>query len=135
MLAQVIDLILQFAILAMVIIGFVYTRKKKYHWHGTLMAVGFSMILVSFLLVMVPSLVMNYMTFTDPNAIVFDASSIVHIPFGITGLFLGAYLVYKWARNDFKPNNMKGKLLMRATAASWAANVIIGAVIFFTMPS
>jgi hypothetical protein len=30
---------------------------------------------------------------------------------------------------------MKAKFLMRATMVSWIANVLIGAVICFTMPS
>jgi uncharacterized membrane protein YozB (DUF420 family) len=132
---QTIDLILEIGILVMTIGGYMAFRAKRYNWHGQLMALGFAMILVSFLLVMVPSLLMNYMTFLDPATGVFDAASIVHIPFGILGLGLGALLVIKWARNDYNVNNMKAPWLMRATMVSWVANVVLGAAIYFTMPS
>jgi uncharacterized membrane protein YozB (DUF420 family) len=135
MLSQTIDLVLQFGILLMTVIGFLSFKKKKLQWHAELMTIAFAMILVSFLLVMLPSLVMSYMTFGNPSSVVFDVSSIIHIPFGIIGLGLGAYLVIRWARNDYIVNNMKAKFLMRATMVSWIANVLIGAVIYFTMPS
>ena len=99
------------------------------------MAIGFAMLIVSFLLVMVPSLLMTYTNFLDPKTVVFDAASIVHIPLGIVGLGLGGVLVAKWARNDYRPADSKATWLMRTTAVSWVGNVLLGAVIFFTVPS
>ena len=48
---------------------------------------------------------------------------------------LGGVLVAKWARNDHRLANMKATWLMRTTAVSWVGNVLLGAVIFFTVPS
>jgi uncharacterized membrane protein YozB (DUF420 family) len=135
MLSQTINLVLQFGILIMTFAGYLAFRKRKLSWHGQLMTISFSMILVSFLLVMVPSLIMNYMTFNNPKSLVFDWTSIIHIPFGILGMGLGALLVIRWARNEYKFNKMKSPLLMRATMVSWVANVVLGAAIYFTMPS
>lgn len=134
-LTQTIDLGLQIGIILMVVIGYIFFRNKKYNWHAQLMTIGFFMIITSFLLVMIPSLLMTYTTFSDPNTVVFDTSSILHIPFGIAGLVLGGFLVIRWARNDYKLNNMKAKWLMRSTAVVWVVNILFGAAIYFTMPS
>jgi len=96
---------------------------------------GFAMILISFLLVMIPSLWMNYSTFLDPATVVFDTASIIHIPIGAAEMALGAVLVIRWARNDFKLTNMKAKWLMRSTMVTWVSSVLIGVAIYFTMPS
>ncbi len=132
---QILDLSIQFTLLILVIIGYIYFRKKKFNWHAQLMTIGFFMILVSFLLVMVPSLLLTYNTFLDPATAVFDAASIIHIPLGTAGLIIGGILVARWARNDYKLTNMKAKWLMRSAAVLWISNVVLGAVIFFTMSS
>jgi len=134
-LSQTIDLIIQISILLIIIIGILFFRIKKYNWHAQLMAISFFMILVSFLLIMLPALLMTYMTFLEPSTVVFDTASIVHIPLGIAGLALGGFLVIRWARNEFRLNNMKASWLMRSTAVLWVANVILGATVYFTMSS
>jgi len=134
-LTQVMNLAIEIGILVLTVVGYLAFRRKRYNWHGQLMTIGFAMIVVSFLLVMVPSLLMTYTTFLDPKTVVFDAASIVHIPFGIGGLGLGGVLVARWARNDYSLANMKAPWLMRTTAVSWVGNVLLGAVIFLTMPS
>ena len=135
MMSQTFDLVLQVGVLIMTAVGFYTFKKRKLQWHAQLMTISLSMIITSFILVMLPSLIMNYMTFLNKKTVVFDASSIIHIPFGIIGLFLGVYLVARWARNEYKFINMKATLLMRLTMFSWIANIVLGAIIYFTMPS
>jgi len=132
---QVINLALEVGILLMAGLGYYFFRARKYHWHAQLMTIGFAMIVVSFLLVMLPSLLMTYMTFLDPATVVFDTASLLHIPLGILGMALGAFLVIRWAQNDYRLNDMKAAWTMRATMVTWVANVLLGAAIFFTMPS
>jgi hypothetical protein len=132
---QTIDLVLGFVILMITFAAYYTFKIKKYSLHGHLMSIGFVMLIVSFLLVMLPSFATNYKTFLNPDTKVFDVASIIHIPFGMAGLGLGGFLVIKWARNDFKLNKMKAPFLMRITIISWISNVILGAIIFFTMPS
>jgi len=134
-LTQTINLGIQIVILLFVIAAYFYARNQKFIWHAEFVTMGFVMILISFLLVMVPSLLMNYNTFLDPNTVVFDIASIVHIPLGIAVTVLGAILVIRWARNDYSLDNMKATLLMRATIVTWAASVLTGAAIYFSMPS
>jgi hypothetical protein len=133
--AQTINLGFQIGIFVLVIVGYVLFRKKKFIWHAQLMTIGFAMMIMSFLLVMLPSLWMSYTSFLDPTTFVFDTASIVHIPVGILGMVLGVFLVIRWARNDYKLTNMKAKWLMRAASVTWAANVVLGATIYFTMSS
>ena len=133
--SQTIDLILQFGILIMTVVGFYTFKKRKLLWHAQLMTIALAMIVTSFLLVMLPSLLMSFMTFNNPSTLVFDWTSIIHIPFGILGLFLGAFLVFRWARNEYQIKNMKATFLMRATMFSWVINIILGTAIYFTMPS
>lgn len=132
---QTINLAIEVVILVLTIAGYWAFRRGRYNWHGQLMVIGFAMPLVSFLLVMVPSLLVTYTTFTDPRTVVFDAASIVHIPLGVVGMGLGGLLVAKWARNDYRLANMKATWLMRTTAVSWVGNVLLGSLIFLTMPS
>jgi uncharacterized membrane protein YozB (DUF420 family) len=134
-LTQTINLGIHIGILLFVIVGYLYVRKQKIIWHAQIITISFAMILISFLLVMIPSLVMNYNTFLDPATVMFDIASIVHIPLGIAVTVLGAILVIRWARNDYRVENMKATLLMRVTLINWAASVLTGAVIYFTMPS
>jgi uncharacterized membrane protein YozB (DUF420 family) len=134
-LSQILDLVLQASIFIMVWVGYIFFRKKKYIWHAQLMTIAFFMILVSFLLVMLPSLIMTYNTFLDPATTMFDTSSIIHIPLGTAGLLTGGFLVVRWARNDFTLTHIKAPRLMWSTAILWTSNVVIGAIIFFTMSS
>ena len=134
-LTQTINLGIHIGILLFVIIGYLFVRKRKFFWHAQLNTIGFAMILISLLLVMTPSLLMNYNTFLDPATVMFDMASIVHLPLGILVMVLGSILVIRWARNDYRFDNMKATLMMRATLVSWAASVITGAVIYFSMPS
>ena len=130
-----VNLCLQLGILVLLLVGYGFFRMKKYLWHAQVMMVSFFMILASFLVAMLPSLLVNYSTFLDPSTVVFDTASIVHIPIGIAGFALGSYLVARWARNGFRTTNMKATWLMRSTMALWIASIAIGIVIYFTMPS
>ncbi len=134
-LAQTINLGIHIVILLLVIVGYAFFKKRKFIWHAQMMTVGFIVILISFFLVMIPSLIMNYNTFLDPATVLFDTASIVHIPIGTAGIVMGAFLVIRWARNDYRLDNMKSTGLMRATLVNWIANVLIGATIYFSMPS
>jgi len=130
-----VNLCLQLGILVLLLVGYGFFRMKKYLWHAQVMMVSFFMILASFLVAMLPSLLVNYSTFLDPSTVVFDTASIVHIPIGIAGFTLGSYLVARWVRNGFRTTNMKATGLMRSTMALWIASIAIGIVIYFTMPS
>jgi hypothetical protein len=132
---QIMDLGILAGLAILTVVGYLAFRKKNYLWHGQLMTIGVVITVTTFLLVMLPSLLMTYTTFLDPATSFFDAVSLIHIPLGILGLGLGAYLVYRWAKNGYKVANMKAPVLMRATAVTWIANVVVGAMIFFSMPS
>ncbi len=134
-LSQILDLVLGLVVVALTVAAYVAYRRRNYQWHAQLMTIGLSLIIASFLLVMLPALAMTYMTFNTPGAPVFDTASIVHIPLGIMGLGLGGWLMARWARNGYRLSNMKATWPMRITMATWIANVILGAAIFFTMPS
>jgi uncharacterized membrane protein YozB (DUF420 family) len=134
-LAQTLDLGIQLGVLVMITAGFLFFRRKKYLWHAQILTMAFFMIVTSFLLVMVQSLSVTYATFLDQQTVVFDTVSMAHIPFGIAGLILGGFLVGRWARNNFSLRDMKAPRLMRATLSLWVINIVLGAVIYITMPS
>lgn len=134
-LAQVIDLTVQITVLVLVIMAYGMFRRKNFLWHAQVMTIAFVVILTSFLLIMVQSFVITFQTFTTSGTVGFDVASLAHVPFGAAGLILGGYLVVRWARNNFSLQNMKAPRLMRATLVLWVVNIVLGAVIFFTMPS
>jgi hypothetical protein len=132
---QTMDLVILAGLAMLTVVGYLAFRKKSYLWHGQLMTIGVVITVMTFLLVMLPGLLMTYTTLLDPATAFFDAVSLIHIPLGMLGLGLGAYLVLRWAKNGYKLANMKATGLMRATAVAWIANVAVGAMIFFSMPS
>jgi uncharacterized membrane protein YozB (DUF420 family) len=134
-LAQTINLSLQLVILCLILIAYAFFRRKQYRKHAQTLTAVYFMIVLSFLLVMVLSLFQTYQTFTEPTTLAFDVASMAHIPFGIAGLALGGWLIGRWAYNDFSLKEIKAPRLMRATFSMWIITIVLGIVVFYSMPS
>jgi uncharacterized membrane protein YozB (DUF420 family) len=132
---QTINLAVQLILLLFLGVGYYAFRGRQYKRHARLMTLAWAINIASFLLIMTPSLMMNAGTFLIPPIIFFDVVSIAHIPLGATALLLSTYLVARWAFNSGRTNGCVGKWPMRATMLTWTASIVIGAAIYFTMPS
>jgi cbb3-type cytochrome oxidase subunit 3 len=132
---QTINLVVQLFMLFILGIAYYAFRSRRYLRHAKLMTFGWAVNIASFLLIMVPSLMMNAGTFLVPPIIFFDVMSIVHIPIGAAAMLLSTILVVRWAFNAGKVKGCMGKWPMRATMITWAASIVIGVSIYLTMPS
>jgi hypothetical protein len=99
------------------------------------MTLAWAVNIASFLLIMVPSLMVNANTFLVPPIVFFDVVSIVHIPIGAAAMLLSTFLVVRWALNSGQVSGCIAKWAMRTTMIAWVVSIVIGASIYFTMPS
>ena len=124
-----IDLILQFVVLAVLLVG-VYGRKRHVKRHTGFMAAAALLQLATFLEFMGPALLNNFFSFfikelTTPLVIVF----LIHAFTGTVTLVLGFGLILAWAT---QANNIascfRRKRLMLYTAIIWTISVALGIV-------
>lgn len=91
-----INLLLQFLIIIFLTIGFTVARKTNYVDHGKFMSIAVSLNVLSFLFVMLPSLIEGAGAFvstpTNPGVII----SAIHLLVGGYALASGIYFVYRW---------------------------------------
>jgi uncharacterized membrane protein len=131
MLIAQVNLGLQIAILAIILISYIAKRKAKFLLHGTLMLVGVIMNLVSFLVVMGPSLLSFDIIRTQP----LNKSSLIALTHGIIGgiaLVSGVLIVAFWHLQSSTKDCVKRKKLMKITIVLWATALVLG-IWFYTI--
>jgi|WetSurMetagenome_2_1015567.scaffolds.fasta_scaffold21363_5 uncharacterized membrane protein YozB (DUF420 family) len=121
-----IDLILQFVVLALLLVGLI-GRKRKVHWHVGVMAAAALLELGTFLDFMGPAFVNNLnffmMELTMPLVIVF----LIHAFTGTVTLVLGFGLILAWAtQSNSIASCYRRKRLMRYTTIIWTISVALG---------
>ncbi len=120
-----------FVALGLAIVGFGYGRlksKEGLQMHRWIMSGAVILTIVATLLVMVPSLYLYYLV---PEVDVFSGFSILQIIHSIAGiptLILSILFV-------FNRLPQPTKTWMRITAALWILGIVLGAVVYYTMPS
>ena len=122
--AQV-NLGLQITILTIILIGYILKRKAKFFLHGTSMLVGVVLNLISFLLVMGPSLFSFEIIRTQPLNEV-SLIALTHGIIGGTALVSGALIVASWHLQSSTKNCVKRKKLMRMTIVLWTIALVLG---------
>ncbi|TET27611.1 MAG: DUF420 domain-containing protein [Candidatus Bathyarchaeum sp.] len=122
-----INLILQIVMFLIIVIGLVYKSKRKFKRHGELMGIAVILHVLSFLLVMGPSLYENYDFFTTATSNVGVQTTWIHAIPGAIAMILGIVLVGAWA---LRPSNIaacrRRKRLMDITVLFWFISLIFG---------
>lgn len=131
-----IDIIVQLIILAMLIAGFAFLRRKRgLTAHGILFAVATLLNLGAIVVRMVPA----FLDEVQGVPIVMTASfalMMVHMVIGTVAEALALFIVARWAWNKFTPKGcyskgFMGKGLMNTTFAAWLISLVIGLVLYF----
>jgi uncharacterized membrane protein YozB (DUF420 family) len=125
MLIAQVNLGLQIAILAIILIGYILKRKAKFFLHGTSMLIGVVLNFISFLVVMGPSLLSFEIIWTQP----LNKASLIALTHGIIGgtaLVSGALIVAFWHLQSSTKNCVKRKKLMRITIVLWTMALVLG---------
>jgi len=125
-----VNLVLQLALLALLLVGRMRVKEKNYALHGRLMAVAVALNAASIVIVMLPSLLLGLgfiATYpTDPVSI----TTIIHAILGAAAELSGIYLVLKWRFTKNIAECMKNKRLMIPTMALWTVTVILGVIMY-----
>jgi uncharacterized membrane protein YozB (DUF420 family) len=127
-----INLALQIATMALLVVSIVLKRKSKLFADGTAMLVAVILNTVSFLLIMGPSL-LNLEQFVVEQPL--DRLSMValaHAAFGSVAEILGIWIVASWHLQASTQNCTGKKKLMRVTFLLWEIALILG-VLFYVL--
>jgi uncharacterized membrane protein YozB (DUF420 family) len=129
MLIAQVNLGLQIAILAIIFIGYILKRRGNFFLHGTLMLVGVVLNIVSFLVVMGPSLLSFEIIRTQP----LHEYSLITLTHGIVGgvaLVMGVVIVALWHFQSSTKDCIKRKRLMKPTIVLWTTALILGIYLY-----
>ena len=125
-----INLIIQIVLIILLIVG--YTQKRNWKYHGIVMGLGTITMIITVLLIMLPSLIANWLVLvsfpTSPGSLV----TIVHAVFGSIALAAGlTYTVrflYYSTRN--KPLTCGTRTQMRIQLTIWLLAFVFGLIFY-----
>jgi uncharacterized membrane protein YozB (DUF420 family) len=122
-----INLILQIVMFLIIVIGLFYKNKRKFKIHGGIMGIAVILHILSFLLIMGPSLYENYDFFTTDTSELGVQTTWIHAVPGAIAMIMGIILVGAWA---LRPSNIAAcsrmKRLMDITTLLWLISLIFG---------
>jgi uncharacterized membrane protein YozB (DUF420 family) len=122
---------LMFVALGLAIIGFGYARIKNKEFlqlHRWIMSGAIILTMVAIFFVMFPSLYIYYVSPSNNFSSPFSILQIIHSVIGVPPAILTVMYLF----NDLpKPT----KKWMKITAALWILSIVMGAVVYYTMPS
>ena len=120
------NLILQIVLVALLIWGRTHAKGGKYRNHGSFMAVAVALNIISFLLVMGPSMSLGWGIVvsqpTNPGVII----SVIHAIGGGFALLSGIYFVISWRFADTFTRCMGRRTWMIATIGLWLLSTLTG---------
>jgi uncharacterized membrane protein YozB (DUF420 family) len=122
---------LMFVALGLAILGIGYARiktKESMQLHRWVMSSSVILVLIATGFVMVPSLFLYYIGLNNSVTSGFSVLQIVHSGIGVPATILGLMYVF----NDLPQPTKKW---MRIAAVLWIASIVLGAVVYYTMPS
>jgi LPXTG-motif cell wall-anchored protein len=124
---QYANIIVQFGILLLLVLGLVFKKKRKYIWHGDIMLLAVIINALLLLSHMGPSLI--YLP-DEPTFV--TVLGIIHAAIGAVAEFLGAWIVVKWWASDsseIKYCTTK-RNLMQKTLILWVTALGLGLIFY-----
>ncbi len=122
---------LMFVALGLAILGIGYARiktKESFQLHRWVMSGAVVLTVIAIFFVMFPSLFIYYTTMSNSVSSGFSILQIVHSVEGVPAVGLSVMYLF----NDLpKPT----KKWMRITAVLWIVSIVLGAAVYYTMPS
>jgi uncharacterized membrane protein YozB (DUF420 family) len=108
-----------------VLIGFFLKSKRRNYLHGAFMFVAVVLNIVSFALVMGPSILGFEIIVVQPLSYV-SVIAVVHGVIGGIALISGAMLAFSWRLQRSFKNCLKRKKMMRPTMILWILALLFG---------
>jgi uncharacterized membrane protein YozB (DUF420 family) len=128
-----INLVFQFAMLALLGLGMVLKRRKKLFAHGSTMLVALILNAFSFLLVMGPSLLNLEQLLVEQPLDRLSMVTMAHAAFGSAAEILGIWVVASWHLQASTRNCAGKKKLMRVTFLLWGISLIMGVLLYMLL--
>ena len=130
-----INLVLQVVIVAILATGLLIKRRARFLIHGLMMATGVALNVVSFLLVMGPSLYSLALGGSLFRNLPSDASLavVLHAGFGSVSEILGIWIVVSWGFKQNFQSCMRRRKAMRVTFLLWSTSLLLGIVSFMLL--
>ena len=127
-----INLVLQVVIMAIFVTSYLVKRRGKFLQHGVMMVVGVALSMVSFLLVMGPSLYSLGISRSLFGNLPFNTSVtvVLHASFGSVAEILSLWIVVSWRFKLDYQLCAKRKRVMRVTFLLWLTSLLLGTALF-----
>ena len=122
---------LMFVALGLVILGIGYARiktKESLQLHRWVMSGAVVLTVTAIFFVMFPSLFIYYTTISNNALSGFSILQLVHSAEGVPAVILSAMYLF----NDLPQPTRKW---MKITAVLWIVSIVLGAAVYYTMPS
>ena len=122
---------LMFVALGLAILGIGYARiktKESLQLHRWVMSGAVVLTIVAIFFVMFPSLFIYYTTMSNSVLSGFSILQIAHSAEGVPAVILSVMYLF----NDLPQPTKKW---MKITAVLWIVSIVLGAVVYYTMPS
>jgi len=121
-----INLVFQIVILLLLSASFRLMKRGKFVEHGTAMLVAVILNVISFSLVMGPSLVSLGATIRDYPLNQLSIVSLTHASLGGVALILGIWIVASWHRQPPNQSCQRKRKFMRLTFVLWFVALLLG---------
>ena len=128
-LSSELSMILQLLSIAVLVIGFIVVKQKKYKMHGSSMFAAGVLNILSVFTVMIP-VAFRLLDTSIPG---FNLLFRSHILLGIVVIVLAGYILVDWRFQNPGPTCFQRKKWMLGLSLGWMAQVIIGILLFLRL--
>jgi uncharacterized membrane protein YozB (DUF420 family) len=127
-----VNAMLQLIILVLLVVGIGMKWRKKFSLHGMILLVAVILNLVSFVLIMLPSLLRTEIIITQPLQAV-SIVTLIHSSVGLVVMILGMWVVASWRLQSSMKICFKNKKLMRLTSMLWLVVLLVGFLLYYLL--
>jgi uncharacterized membrane protein YozB (DUF420 family) len=124
------NLVFQIVVLVLLFVSLSLKQRRKYLAHGMTMSIAVVLNALSFLLMMLPSLLNMEIVKTEPFRSV-SIAAIAHASLGVVAVFLALWLVASWHFQSSTQNCVRRKKMMRLTLILWLIVLLLGFVLYY----
>lgn len=124
------NLAFQMVVFVLLLVSLGLKQRRKYLAHGITMSIAVVLNALSFLLVMLPSLLNMEIVKTEPfNAV--SLAAIAHTSLGVVTVVFALWLVASWHFQSSIQNCARRKKMMRPTLVLWLIVLLLGFVLYY----
>lgn len=123
------DLAFQIAILIILLVSMLLKKKRRHLLHGMTILFAFAFNMLSFLLVMVPSLLGLVIIRNAPLHVV-SIVAFAHMTLGVIAIACSLLLIASWRLRSTVQGCVKRRKVMRIALVLWLSTLVVGILIY-----